>query len=137
MKQIKFRAWDTKYNTWVHGYPEILQNVMSKNTLLIHSFSDWGLNSTHECEIDSLGEFTGLIDENGEEIYEGDIVELINNLERKKACDAGHMEGVYEVWFNPESLRYEGKHHTPLDWSGTESIEILGNIYENPNLLNQ
>lgn len=87
-----------------------------------------------------LMQYTGLKDKNGKEIYEGDIVK------RMKVCydwDKEDGEERYEVeqisfieyrgngfWVNSEDFGYEGE--DLWDW---DKMEIIGNIYENHELL--
>lgn len=84
-----------------------------------------------------LMQFTGLKDKNGKEIYEGDIY----TQGRIVTCIVIFREGAFcGHWINksPETA-------TPINWSGDDSelmvdnfcnqIEVIGNIYENPELL--
>ena len=68
-------------------------------------------------------QFTGLTDKNGKEIYEWDIIDTFS--------------GKYEVSFENGcfSVIDEGKHYL-LTVCPQEQIEVIGNIYESPNLLN-
>lgn len=143
MREIKFRGWCEKYKQWIYGYPEIAINPLGKSRLFIHSFSDWNLNSTTDCDIDSLGEYTGLKDKNGKEIYEGDIVKATN-----KYNSTPTKRPTYEVIFENgafcgislkrHSVQGRGLRTLKLCFDDTqemETAEIIGNIYENPELL--
>lgn len=81
-------------------------------------------------------QFTGLKDKDGKEIYEHDIVRLINSPDQE---GADHMKGVGVVKFCTESLQYktfkEDGFSPMLAWTGYESIEIIGNVYETPEKL--
>jgi len=74
----------------------------------------------------TLGQYTGLNDKNGVEIYEGDIIE--RNDGRQKIEDLTPVD------------RFYGCYPPPIgdDWmSWTEEYEVIGNIYENPTLLEE
>ena len=90
-----------------------------------------------EVTPDTVGQYTGLKDKNGKEIYEGDVV---------TACwydyeEPNHdMTGVVEFtqgWMAYWIADYENKEFSEINGCGYYSwtIEVIGNIYENPELL--
>ena len=107
-REIKFRAWDG--------------NKMVVPCSIEFESSAYGLGQLSE-KYTQLMQYTGLKDKNGVEIYEGDL-----------ATDA-HNEH-YEVVFSDASFAvvHEGNVIEPLNDVASE-IEIIGNIYENPDLL--
>jgi uncharacterized phage protein (TIGR01671 family) len=77
---------------------------------------------TRQIEEFELMQFTGLLDKNGKEIYEGDILALVNGY-----CDV--------VKFERSAWRWNDGHNIlGVSWN-LESFEVLGNIYENPELM--
>ena len=117
-REIKFRAfdkWNKKITFDLYDEPGDIQ-VTNINGFL----SD---NSQYE-----FMQFTGLIDKNGVEIYEGDILEL-NNCGLLIVC-------FYKGEFKLQKLaEYHKKRNLYASISYLEFSVLRGNIYENPNLL--
>lgn len=120
-REIKFRAWNSK-NKWMDAGPFWVDN-------------DGGIYETPQnrydtphTEIEStkdlvLMQYTGLKDKNGTEIYEGDICKAPHDF-----GPAGFVERTFTVrWHN--ELGYQWNY-----WD-LVNIEVIGNIYENPELL--
>jgi uncharacterized phage protein (TIGR01671 family) len=122
-REIKFRVWDTKYKKMVFTGFHFFGEIMAFDEVRIYLFETKETDhiSTIERWNDlELMQFTGLLDKNGKEIYEGDIVEQV-------------FHGVEN-----ESTLIEVKdirHLSELYIGSTKSNLVIGNIYENPELL--
>jgi len=114
MREIKFRAWN-------EARREMSDNVQDS------PFFGEILNSTDN----EVMQFTGLKDKNGKEIYEGDIVKY----------EFSHP--LHVVWLDAGwGVRWQDIGNTEEQFINTEDeefqyIEIIGNIYENPELLKE
>lgn len=78
-------------------------------------------------------QFTGLLDKNGKEIYEGDIIKIPDDWD-EYGFNAGEN---YQVYFAFGGFRLKPKYKKNAKGSYLEDdkIEIIGNVYENPELL--
>jgi uncharacterized phage protein (TIGR01671 family) len=117
-REIKFRAWDGKQmltmNTEKYGYP----TFECKDGYTWLCWNDY-----------DLMQYTGLNDKDGQEIYEGDVVE--NHHPEKTS-------GIYIVRFSLSDFgtRFEIVNHTTglNRWWKEATCRVIGNIYENPEL---
>jgi len=138
MREVKFRAWNKTKKVMVCNSPFISWCV-GDGTATISEYvphnGGYALNSVRQLshyEFDNFifMQFTGLKDENGKEIYEGDILGYCDNYPGLVFWDSTcHRWSLLERYPKGE---YNREHE--LDYL-TEPMKILGNIHENPDLL--
>jgi uncharacterized phage protein (TIGR01671 family) len=112
MRELKFRAWDSvdeRYYFW---------NIEDCFRVGVHA----GCMEKYTFE-----QYTGLKDENGKEIYEGDIVGF---KWTKRLYIVTYR--IYDASFILENDEWEETIHLSLD---KDDFEVFGNIHENPELL--
>ena len=124
MREIKFRAWDKDEEEMICGINECLMNWDG----LQHNV-DRFLNMPSHIPV---MEFTGLKDKNGKEIYEGDVILIKPNMVGSCIGEIRwHEKSFGFIFYNS---RIWGLDDIPP--TNKHTIEIIGNIYENPDLSN-
>lgn len=126
MREIKFRAWD-KSNEEMINFDEIEGINFEGEFLYI------GTSKNLECmlgfEFAELMQYTGLKDKHGKEIYEGDIIRYEHSAVGSIVRVVQYKYGMYGVEGNVKGTQI------PFANILNSTREIIGNIYENPELL--
>lgn len=120
MREILFRGKRIDNDEWEYGGCVFTENKVCLIYNQTHSIDLQG----YTVENNSLGQYTGLTDKNGRKILEGDIVDC--------------LEFYGEVYYDPEGC-FDLRDNTPEMCGGFigdyNSLEVVGNIYDNPELL--
>jgi uncharacterized phage protein (TIGR01671 family) len=127
MRTIKFRAWVENGTKLV---PSPIVNIDSYGAITLPYPDKIYVNPI-------LEEFTGLLDKNGVEIYEGDIVEDTRDKWHWGDCSSALHGGKGIVTFVDGS--FEAVRDLDLNWCTPNhigsAVEVIGNIHQNPELL--
>lgn len=127
MREIKFRAWD-KNSEYMHS------NVQSG---VYEDPDEWtDFDVVLGLERFEVMQYTGLKDKNGNEIYEGDVVDYLGDIELV------NRNVLRVIEYKNEEACYVAR--LPVGVDGEEAVylnehdfKVIGNIYENPELLEE
>lgn len=129
-REIKFRGKSIYDEEWLYGS---LVKIEKDRYAVIPSLNDIEIGksiSMYEVCLETIGQFTGLLDKNGKEIYEGDII---------KGFDI-----IIEVWYSEDGACFMAEMKEPqndmvdiLGGYDTARMEIIANIYDHPQLIKE
>lgn len=127
MREILFRGKRKKGDKrWVEGD-------------LLHGYSGFGITnryyagSSFEVDSETVGQYTGLTDKNGARIFEGDIVKY-----SEIDIDGSDDKYIGVIYYNQSKANYviqKGKYMANFVTSWICDVEVIGNIYDNPELM--
>lgn len=138
MRESKFRGLDTN-GRWIYGNLVYMHGVASKWTTGIQQHSGENMRPFWSINVDrkTVGEYTGITDSKGNDLYEGDIVQItdqygdsptIHWIEYQGEQGYPAFELEPDIGFDSNGLSYA---------KDTCIIERIGNVHENPELLKE
>ena len=148
MREILFRGKDPETGKWYEGFYMALSDTTycfeedyaahpenTKHYIVFDEMTDWCLPNRHlRAEVDpsTIGQYTGLNDKNGKRIFEGDVL-------RSRYDDLYPDDESIEVvkWFRSGWHIQQGEYSPDaMDGDGVMPYsEVIGNIHDNPELL--
>jgi uncharacterized phage protein (TIGR01671 family) len=137
MREILFRGKRIDNGEWVEGFllKECNYATCSWNLAIEHKTDRFGKFAYDVAEInpETVGQYTGLTDKNGKKIFEGDIIKIPDDYD-EFGISAGE---IYEVYFAFGGFRLKPKYSKAKGFwlEDDETVEIIGNIHDNPELL--
>lgn len=145
MRQLKFRAWDKKNkairNVWGLNWSfsgDKLQSIIAVDPVI---------NGDYILKNDDfeLMQFINELDQDGKEIYEGDVIEITSVpsvsppdlVGRRYKIIWDNIDGKWQGWaLVNKNYKEKYKDSISYQWyAGGKGCKVIGNIYENPELL--
>lgn len=147
MRTIKFRGKRVNNGEW--GYGDYHRRAGGVHCIIAMEPDEQGKVCYVVNQVDpkTVGQFTGLLDKNGDEIYEGDVLQRIPNEQYSDATgipldmlreDIG--EGGDMVFVRYDESQARVMYYSLIDrfnspWLNTKYFTVIGNIHDNPELL--
>lgn len=141
MREIIFRGKRIENNEWVYGYYHVLTDTLA-NTVE-HCILQEYRHTSDVVDPETVGQYTGLKDKNGTKIFEGDIVKLVENIDKYEwpaVVEFGNPNSYYSWGWQLKPITKNVEYNLDtLCWIDMDDVgvscEVIGNRHDNPELL--
>lgn len=130
-REIKFRGKSVLNDEWIYG--DLVHRINSPKTISPVQINGIGVKE------DTIGQFAGLFDKNGKEIYEGDIIsvngkypKLVKYIDDYACFCLANITDLNKKWISP------WQQVSPSWWNDFKrEIRVIGNMYDHPELIKE
>ena len=120
MRTILFRGFNAKNNKWLYGSHIINRG---KHFVAPDEFADDKTWEDYEVEQETIGQFTGLTDADGKDIYEGDLLFSDENAD------------VFEVVYDAPRFCFKDNDFGFRFLNHPEFFHVIGNVFDDPDMI--
>lgn len=127
MREILFRGKRTDNGEWVYGWLTFrYPNSFTEHELVpkIEYETEMGFIVNTHVDPNTVGQYTGLDDKNGAQIFEGDLIKAITQDEGEEIFTVVFMNGIFGL------KKQHGGYKCPIATYACSAAEVIGNIYD-------
>ena len=133
MRKILFKGKRIDDGGWIYGSP-----IFQDGYVLIRFWNSEEFEfEEHLIAPESVSEYTGLTDKNGNKIFEGDIVKHFNNSDEEYDIGVIYFDTEFMGWRRTTQGRFHKIKIDTYKLNPTCIYEVIGNIHDNPELLKE
>lgn len=128
-REIRFRGKHVVTGEWFYG-SLLADNIIGR----VHIINGKPVVTEH-CVVDpeTVGQFTGHLDKNNNQIYEHDI--LLGLCVEDYQDDPYYHKSKTVVHWNKKTACFHMNSYLPIDWGGYASLEVVGDVFKNPEII--
>ena len=132
MREILFRGQTKSDKKWIYG--NLLQT--ENGTYVIQNYAPFEGIGKYEVDPETVCQYTGLIDKNGRKIFEGDIVRYTDEVIEKEKVDEIKYNETHAAFCRLHKSEM-GLQYLLIDEAIANKIEVIGNTFDNPELIGE
>lgn len=132
MREILFRGQTKSDKKWIYG--NLLQT--GNGTYVIQNYAPFEGIGKYEVDPKTVCQYTGLTDKNGRKIFEGDIVRYTDEVIGKGKADEIKYNETHAAFCRLHKSEM-GLQYLFIDEAIANTIEVIGNIFDNPDLIGE
>lgn len=150
MREIKFRGKSKTDNMWCYGSyiftddnrnnPFRTSPFKESHKIVFWYGGDWNLGGWIDEEVipETIGQYTGLKDKDGKEIYEGDILTWSENGITSNPLVVEFKHGAFGYTYSYDFISFSGNSNFMFNQFDTDvRFEVIGNIHDNTELIKE